>query len=253
MKSKIIQNSSWDLKDGYHTNTSSINNYPYRVSGFGNVGGLKFDFIRNSAEVFNSPSKLHGFKLVIHSPGEVPQLDKRYYRFSLEKTVNIVIRPSMIVTKNLELYNRTIRQCDFEAEHILRYFLSYTNLNCKIECLANYTIGKCGCVHYSLPGSNDSKICDTEASNCFNKAKKKLMIENMEQSLKTSKRFDDRGQSKCDCRQPCTNIRYDATISQDDNKYFAKRTGVRKAFRNVFSIYFEDNEVKFYKPYGNLV
>lgn len=254
LKHNKIPNATWFLKEGYRRNFTHPNDYPFRVAGSGETGGLKFEIWQNITDIYKSTSGVHGFKLVVHNPGEIPQIDKHYLRFPLEKAANIMIRPSLIFTEELENNGRQIPQCEYETDRELRYFKRYTVANCRLECLANVTIEKCGCVHFTLPGSNNTKTCDSEASFlCYKKAKSKLMLDTMEQSLETSKRIDDRGRPRCKCSPSCTTLRYDAKISYDDHRYFANRGTGRKVFRTTVSIYFDDDDVTYYRPIGDVV
>lgn len=121
----------WSLQDGFFNKSPEM--YPHRASGSGENGGLQFEMWRAIAEVKNSPSFNKGFKLVVHLPSELPQFDKIYYRFPLEKMATLIIRPSMIVTENLDNYNYRTRQCYFEGEKKLKLFRNYTRSNCKLD------------------------------------------------------------------------------------------------------------------------
>lgn len=88
------------------------------------------------------------------------------------KEVRVAIRPTMDEASTT-IYKIPInkRQCFFSVEKLLyfyRYlfykfcslksltsqlfgFRTYTKLNCELECLSNYTLGKCGCVPFYLP------------------------------------------------------------------------------------------------------
>lgn len=43
------------------------------------------------------------------------------------------------------------RQCFFDTERQLRFFKIYTQRNCELECLANFTVKTCGCAKFSMP------------------------------------------------------------------------------------------------------
>ena len=197
--------------------------YPFRVSGSGENGGIKFEIWRQIAEVKNSSNFNKGFKMVAHLPCEVPQFDKQYYRFPLEKSATLILRPTMIDTENLQNYEPAVRQCYYENEKKLQFFKNYTRLNCQLECISNFTLKYCHCVHFSSPRLKNNKICDTAQSlDCYKTHKKKLMTENMEMSLKTSSSFDDRGSIACGCLPACTSLSYEGEISHDDIRYFGR-------------------------------
>lgn len=196
--------------------------YPHRASGSGENGGLQFEMWRQIAEVKSSLSFNKGFKLVVHLPSELPQFDKIYYRFPLEKSATLIIRPSLIVTENLEEYDYKTRQCYFEGERKLQLFKNYTRSNCQLECLAEFTRVQCSCVHFSMPRLKGDTLCDLSKSRCVEEAKKNMMKKNMEDSLRTSKKYDDRGEIACSCLPACTSLAYEGEISHDDFRYFGK-------------------------------
>lgn len=232
----------WSLQDGFFNKSPEM--YPHRASGSGENGGLQFEMWRAIAEVKNSPSFNKGFKLVAHLPSELPQFDKIYYRFPLEKMATLIIRPSMIVTENLDNYNYKTRQCYFEGEKKLKLFRNYTRSNCnynlvlknypnnckllfyslsgQLECLAEFTRRQCKCIHFSMPRLKGDTACDHSSFQCVEDAKKKLMQINMEESLSTSKKYDDQGEMACGCLPACTSLQYEGEISHDDFRYFGK-------------------------------
>lgn len=216
-----MKNSHWDLENGFFDKEPYVN--PFRISSSGENGGLTFEIWRNFSEVKNSSYYNKGFKLVAHLPSEVPQFDKQYYRFPLEKSATLILRPSMLITDGLENYNVKTRQCYFASEKKLRYFKSYSRPNCQMECLTNYTRLLCQCIHFSLPRLEQDSICDDEKSKqCYENAKKEMMKQNMELSLKTSESYDDRGKIACECLPACTSLNYEGEISHDDIRYFGR-------------------------------
>ena len=86
---------TWDLQEGYDNTNASA--YPFRISGSGENGGLKFHIWRKITEVKATKNIVKGFKLAIHLPCEIPQFYQQYYRFPLEKAATLIVRPSMTV------------------------------------------------------------------------------------------------------------------------------------------------------------
>lgn len=88
----------------------------------------------------------------MHTPGDVAQVSKQYFRIPFDQEVLISIRPKIITTSDgLKHYEPNRRQCYFQKERALRYFNIYSQSNCELECLANFTLSKCGCVKFSMP------------------------------------------------------------------------------------------------------
>lgn len=72
----------------------------------------------------------------------------------LLEEVLISVKPNMITTsENLRHYTPWDRQCYFSDERQLRFFKIYTQRNCELECLSNFTLSQCGCVKFSLPSN----------------------------------------------------------------------------------------------------
>lgn len=219
LKNPKIPNAKWLLQEGYG-DSNNIFEFPYRVSGSGENGGIKFEIWRQIAEVKSSSSYNKGFKLSLHLPSEIPQFDRQYYRFPLEKSATLIIRPTMIVSEGLEGYSIQHRKCYFENERKLKYFKKYTRSNCMIECLADFMRKTCHCIHFSMPRLEGDKMCDSLKTNCIENARKNFSLENMRISLETSKSYDDQGEISCNCLHPCTSLSYEGEISQDDIRYF---------------------------------
>lgn len=95
---------------------------------------------------------VQGFKILLHTPGEVPQVSKHYFRVPLLQEVLVSVKPNMITTsEGLMSYEPNRRQCYFNSERQLRFFKVYTQRNCELECLSNFTRIECGCVKFSMP------------------------------------------------------------------------------------------------------
>lgn len=63
-----------------------------------------------------------------------------------------MLKPNMLRTnKDLRTYDPLGRQCYYETERYLRFFRVYTQRNCEMECITNYTVSKCGCSAFYLP------------------------------------------------------------------------------------------------------
>lgn len=86
----------WQLEKGFSDDRDPFA-YPHRVASSGENGGLQFEIWRNVDEVKASASFTKGFKLAVHLPCEIPHFDKQYYRFPLEKSATLIVRPSMVV------------------------------------------------------------------------------------------------------------------------------------------------------------
>lgn len=145
---------NWNLEDGYDDkNANGVETHPFRVFGAGAKAGLSasLKLPGENLEYFCS-GPVQGFKILLHNPGEVPQLSKQYFRVPLQQEVLISVKPNVISTsEGLRYYAPNRRQCFFDSERQLRFFKIYTQQNCELECLSNFTKQECGCVKFSMP------------------------------------------------------------------------------------------------------
>lgn len=88
----------------------------------------------------------------MHTPAEMPQVSKQYFKVPLNQEVVVSVKPVVMTTSDgLRNYPVSNRQCFFNEERDLRYFKVYTQKNCELECLSNYTVKHCGCAKFSMP------------------------------------------------------------------------------------------------------
>lgn len=130
------------------------------------------------------------------------------------------VKPNMITTSSgLADYAPERRQCYFNDERQLKFFKVYTQSNCELECLANYTLKACGCVKFSMPRDSETRICTQAEIGCYDAAEDGLMKSELTESLASGSAENKRGKTKCHCLPSCTSINYDAEISQADFEF----------------------------------
>lgn len=73
--------------------------YPYRVFGSGARVGL-FVLLRlfDKHLDYICRGPVQGFKILLHTPGEVPQVSKHYFRVPLLHEVLVAVKPNMMTT-----------------------------------------------------------------------------------------------------------------------------------------------------------
>lgn len=155
------KSTKWNLEDGYSkVDDVDIDTYPNRVFGSGAPLGL-FALIRGYTQHtdYLCRGPVQGFKITLHTPGEVPQVSKYYFRVPYNQEVMVSVKPNMITTSNgLRGNEPNQRQCYFDSERRLEFFKVYTQRNCELECLTNFTKLHCGCVKFSMPRKRITKI-----------------------------------------------------------------------------------------------
>lgn len=147
---------------------------------------------------------------------------EEYYGVNLDARANSVNGRLFAIIKYL-----CRRQCYFDSERKLRFLKVYTQRNCELECLANFTLAKwyvkspiilihyilccfSGCVKFSSPRDANTLICGAAKLACYNRAEDNWLTE---QFKKRSTLGVEKGKG-CNCLPACTSISYDAEISQ---------------------------------------
>lgn len=93
-----------------------------------------------------------GFKVMFAQPFEALGKLQNYYRISLNRTTVLTIKPKLtIASGNIHTYKPHHRGCYLSSERSLQFYKHYTQRNCEMECLTNYTLAQCGCVKFSMP------------------------------------------------------------------------------------------------------
>lgn len=133
---------TWSIDSGYQT--TSLETYPRRVLGIGTNSGLNLILQMRQVDLGDECwSQVEGFKVVLHNPGEIPRLSRKFFRVPLSKEIELNVKPVMITTsEGLASYSPERRQCFFSNEGDLKFFRIYTQYHCELECLATYTLSK---------------------------------------------------------------------------------------------------------------
>lgn len=89
----------WNLEDGYNKKIEvNPETYPYRVFGAGARLGM-FALLRLYEQhlEYLCRGPVQGFKITLHTPGEVPQVSKHYFRVPYLQEVLVAVRPNMVM------------------------------------------------------------------------------------------------------------------------------------------------------------
>lgn len=207
-----IASNDWTLENGYKTNRPEA--YPRRVFGSGERAGIIILLQFSTPDLeFLCRAPFQGFKITFHTPGEMPRVSKQYFRIQTKQQVLVNVKPNMMTTSEyLASYSPKRRHCYFNNERSLQFFKVYTQNNCELECLANFTLKECGCVKFSMPRTNSTKICGQKDVTCFDEAEDNLILQEVDTSL--SSNSDGEIKTLCDCLPACTSISYDVELSQ---------------------------------------
>lgn len=78
-------------------------------------------------------------------------------------TLDIQVTPEIIKTEgNLKSIEASERECYFEGEKFLKFFKVYSDKNCELECIANFTLERCHCISFDLPRDKSTEVCTSD-------------------------------------------------------------------------------------------
>ncbi|XP_049875788.1 pickpocket protein 28 isoform X2 [Pectinophora gossypiella] len=242
-----FNSSGWTLDNGYPTDTLS-DTYPHKGLGHGIKAGVTFLLKAYEIDLdYLCKGPVQGFKILLHNPAELPRLSQQYFRSPLSQEVVVAVKPKMMTTSDgLRPYDPSRRKCYFQNERYLQYFKVYTQSNCEMECTTNYTLARCGCVHFGVPRGPDMKVCNAGKVACLKQAQMDLVLTlaqlelniddtNENETLRESREIA----AKCQCMPACTSIEYEAETSQADYNWKAIFTAYKQPIEE------NENDVKF--------
>ncbi|CAH1966969.1 unnamed protein product [Acanthoscelides obtectus] len=230
----------WTLEDGY-PKTTSKDTYPRRALSAGFSAGfflLLTAYEQDLDYVCKGP--VQGFKILLHNPAEIPRVGMQYFRAPLNQEVVVAVKPDMMTTSDgLRGYDPHRRNCFFPSERHLAYYQSYTQQNCQVECLANFTLERCGCVAYHMPHEEGTKICSSGSQVCMFDAQNELLSREVEAGISNVDTLThERTTSDCDCLPACTSLVYNAETSQADFNWQKLFQGFRANFSEFPGVQF---------------
>lgn len=104
----------WTLEDGYgegydDNSATNVYLYPYRALSAGSKVGLKLIMgLRETDMDYACRGPVQGFKVVLHAPNELPQVDGQYFRITIGQDVRVSVKPNVLkTTKSLRSYHPT--------------------------------------------------------------------------------------------------------------------------------------------------
>jgi amiloride-sensitive sodium channel len=93
----------------------------------------------------------------LHSPVETPKIAEFGFIISPGQEYRLAIKPTISnASSSIRRIPLKKRQCLFSDEKYLKYYRTYTERNCAMECEANYTLAMCKCVPYYLPSRSNA-------------------------------------------------------------------------------------------------
>jgi hypothetical protein len=178
----------------------------------------------------------YGVKAIFHHPNEFPTNIHESQYLNLGSTLrSFVSGISYKTNENLRKFKPNIRNCYFENERELKFFTNYTKNNCDFECMTNFTLKTCGCVHFSMPRTKNIRICGLKDGNCYFNAINFWM-------QNSSTKFP------CDCFPSCNYVKYSIKTSYSVTS--EKSTMYLSEYRTIFNLRVEDSMIEEQENYA---
>jgi acid-sensing ion channel, other len=203
--------SSWTLKNGYKSN--DLTAYPWPVIS------QQYDALRvllmttDTDTDYVCQGSLQGFKIYFHQPNEFPKTFSQHVFVPIEQEAVITVKAVKTTSAlNLLDYEPHLRGCYQTDEKKLKFYQDYTKNNCEVECLTEFVLRTCGCVKFSMPRENVTKLCGLKQIECTARAERHW-ISMMNDDIKED--------FKCECLDSCTEIEYQPQLSLSSFDYEA--------------------------------
>jgi amiloride-sensitive sodium channel len=201
----------WTPENGYPSNATA-DTLPWRAFGAGAHLGLTLVLDVEADEFYCSTSAGVGFKLLLHNPVEMPKIADfgsliapgREYRINVIPTINKA-------TSSLRNVKEADRQCAYSEERYLRFYRTYTQKHCNLECEANFTFSVCRCVPFHLPKDVNTAICGKQEEGCAELARR--FLEMMILDNDTSKSMTNWTKPNCHCLPGCNELSYSSSMT----------------------------------------
>ncbi|XP_043067471.2 pickpocket protein 28-like [Drosophila bipectinata] len=203
---------TWSLETGYLN--QGQNAYPQRTAYSSAKNGF-FAFVKGLQHNFDYDCRRFkkGYKVFFNSPESVPLTSANYILVSHGDEVLVRLLPSYVMsTESLREIPQDQRKCFFNYERELRFFRTYSQNNCQTECLANFTVSRCGCAKFWMPKPEDTPVCGLNDIACYTAAQDELYALHYNQSM--TKNVKDKVEMMCNCLPACTSLEYNFEISK---------------------------------------
>lgn len=190
----------WNAETGYPKKLPK-KYYPHTAAGTGESLGLTITLDVQADEYYCSSTNSIGFKMAMHSPTETPNVREVGLLVAAGYETKARVRIEKLeADQKLHKVHLKHRQCEFQDEHKLKYFSTYTQPNCEAECVANSLMHHCGCLsHYMPQRFGNETVCSIYDIACVERIRLHSMLND-----------DDDNERECDevCLPSCYDLRF---------------------------------------------
>lgn len=190
----------WNAETGYPKKLPK-EFYPRTAAGTGESLGLTIILDVESDQYYCSSTNSIGFKMAMHSPTETPNVREvgLFVAAGYETKARVRI-DKLEADQKLHHVHLKHRQCEFQDEHQLIYFSTYTQANCEAECVAKSLMRHCRCLSHYMPKRFENEtVCSIYDSKCVERIRLHSMLND-----------DDDDERECDevCLPSCYDLRF---------------------------------------------
>ncbi|CAG9863465.1 unnamed protein product [Phyllotreta striolata] len=205
----------WSVDNGY-SDDAPVHTYPRRALLSGYTNALVVNLKINISDIDYACTSFQGYQVVLHQAIRYPIVQIHHFRVPIRKAVIVAISPTQMEnSEEVNDYSLDKRDCFLQGEKMLKFFKNYTQNNCELECVANLTLSKCGCVAFYMPRENSTKICGNQRMDCITTVKNKMNTRKLELSLDEDRCNRRRNpHNECNCLPMCAQINYDTEITE---------------------------------------
>lgn len=232
----------WSPEAGFPPNAKRYATYPRRAYGSGKHIGLTILATANTANYYCSSTNAAGFKLLLHSPVEMPKIGHYGWAVAPGRETFVTVQPQIsgasALTRDLRMAQR---RCVFASESRLVYYRTYTRRNCEMECEARFIATLCECQLYYMPnvwlpaaGDDDGATETVVSSQQLDVCNHADLVCARDVLLAVA--TGQNASMRCDCLPACFEIDYDAhtTSTKLGGKRFEMRYALLGAMRQEF-------------------
>ncbi|XP_043526705.1 pickpocket protein 28-like [Frieseomelitta varia] len=203
----------WNPETGYDEDVPP-DSLPWRPYGAGQFYGLTLVLDVDMDEYYCSSTASVGFKMLLHNPVETPKIAEFAFTLTPGEETRVIVAPRIsAASKSIINIPLKKRKCFFTSERKLRYYRTYTQRNCVLECEANFTQKNCHCVQYYMPKSSNTQICEKKDDNCATKARRAMEMKLYDDNIVVGN-LNVSETPSCNCYPGCFEIGYNVEISQ---------------------------------------
>ncbi|XP_052864392.1 sodium channel protein Nach-like [Anopheles cruzii] len=194
--------------------TVSVPKKPRRVMASGFQTGLTVLLQPSVDEYFATDVGTYGFKLMMHSANDFPDLDAEIKMVLAGTESFVTINPSATyATDDAMKLKPSLRNCYGRHEQRLGGMMNRSSyVNCMVECRSAMIYARCGCLPYNLLNNGSRKNCEVRDTECVVRARELYLHAVPAIGASVGPVTYEPVAPPCGCLPACTKMQYPAEI-----------------------------------------